>query len=64
MEATRVSRMATGVAAGALLAGCASCMRTIDPWAYAYSTPMLTLQLLIVPAGIVPLLALLPRPSR
>jgi hypothetical protein len=46
---------------GALCAGCAP--RTFDPWAYAYSAPMLALQMLIVPAAVIALLAL-GRPSR
>jgi hypothetical protein len=49
------------IGAGLSGAACADCVRAIDPWAYAYSSPVTTLQLLIIPAGIVILLALLPR---
>jgi hypothetical protein len=52
------------IGAGLSGAACAGCVRMIDPWGYAYSTLLLTLQLLIVPAGIVTLLALLPRRPR
>ena len=41
---------------GALCTGCPP--RGFDPWAYAYSAPLLALQMLVVPAAIIALLAL------
>ena len=47
------------IGAGISGAPCAGCPpRTFDPWAYAYSAPMLALQMLIVPAAVIALLAL------
>lgn len=47
---------------GAGLSGalCADCPPTFDPWAYAYSAPLLALEMLIAPAAVVALLALGP----
>ncbi|HEX7173431.1 MAG TPA: hypothetical protein VF365_12595 [Candidatus Limnocylindria bacterium] len=45
--------------AGISGAACSGCPEpSFDPWAYAYSTPLLVLQMLIVPALVVALLAL------
>ena len=44
--------------AGISGAACAGCERPIDPWAYAYSSPLMTVQMLILPAAAVTLLAL------
>jgi hypothetical protein len=53
-------------AAGAGMSGaaCGDCpARAFDPWAYAYSAPILALQMLILPAATVVLLALRRRSS-
>lgn len=51
--------LSAAVGAGMSGAACGGCpSRTFDPWAYAYSAPILTLQMLIVPAGAIVLLAL------
>ena len=44
--------------AGISGAACAGCERPIDPWAYAYSSPLMTVQMLILPAAAITLLAL------
>ena len=47
--------MGAGIS-GALCTDCPA--RAFDPWAYAYSSPLLTLQMLILPAVAIALLAL------
>jgi len=46
------------IGAGVSGAACVDCPRVIDPWAYAYSAPLLTLQMLILPAVVLTVLAL------
>ncbi len=52
------------IGAGLSGAACAGCTRPIDPWAYAYSSPVTTFGMLILPAAVIAFLALETRTAR